>query len=64
MVPSSAVTTALMAFAPTESAMAPLAEPLVTAVRLVPTPTFTVAPELVTVGVSFTWVTELATDAV
>ena len=54
----------MMALAPTESGMAPLAEALVTAVRLVPMPTFTVASESVVVGVSFTWVTEFATDAV
>ena len=43
-------------FAPTSSAMAPLALPLVTADRLDPLPTSTVALESATVGVSFTCV--------
>ena len=57
------MTSTLRAFAPTESGIAPLAEPLATVVRLVSLPTFTVALESFTVGVSFTWVMELATDA-
>ena len=52
--PSWAVTSTVMAFAPTVSSMAPLVEPLLTAVRLDPLPTFTVALEWLTVGVSFT----------
>ena len=54
----------MMAFEPTESGIAVLAVPLETVVRLDPLPTFTVALESFTVGVSFTWVTELATEAV
>ena len=64
MVPSSAVTSTVRAFEPASSAMAVLAVPLVTVARLVPLPTFTVALESLTVGVSFTWVTVLATIAV
>ncbi len=44
--------------------MAPLAEPLFTVVRLVPLPTMMVALVCVFVGVSFTWVTSVATLAV
>ena len=57
MVPSSAVTSTLRAFGPIESAMAPLAEPLATAVKLDPLPTFTLALGSFTVGVSFAWET-------
>nr|WP_244892512.1 hypothetical protein [Candidatus Synechococcus spongiarum] len=62
--PSSAMTSTLMAFAPSSSTMAPLALPLVTAVRLDPLPTFAVAAESLTVGVSFTCVCSFATVAV
>ena len=64
MVPSCAVTSTLMALAPTERAMASLAEPLVTAERLVPLPTLMEAPLCAVLGVSFTCVTLFATDAV
>ena len=64
MAPSSAVTSTLMAFAPSESAMAVLSEPLVTAERLVPLPTLMEAPVCALVGVSFTCVMLFATEAV
>ena len=65
MVPSAAVTSTVIAFAPTESAMAALAEPLVTVASVVPClPTFTVALELFTVGVSFRCVRAFNTVAV
>ena len=62
--PSSAVTATLISFAPSSSAIAPLADPPVTAARLDPLPTFTVASESLAVGVSFTCVTAFSTVAV
>ena len=60
MVPSWAVTRTVIALAPTLSAMAPLAEPLVTAVPA----TVTVAELCATVGVSFACVLAFVTVAV
>ena len=60
MVPSCAVTLTVIALAPSLSAMAALAEPLVTAVPS----TVTVAAECATVGVTFAWVLAFATVAV
>ncbi len=62
--PSSAVTSTLIAFAPTSSAMAELSAPLFTAERLVPLPTLIEAPVCAFVGVSFTCVMLFATEAV
>ena len=62
--PSCAVTSTLMALAPASSAIASLAVPLSTALRLPVLPTFTLAFESLTVGVSLTWVTAFATVAV
>ena len=63
--PSWAVTFTSMTVSPTATAMAALAEPLVTDARVSPClPTFTVASDWFTVGVSFTCVTALATVAV
>ena len=59
VVSSSAVTTASISLSPTDSSIAPLAEPLETVTPF----TVTVAPDWFTVGVSFTCVTELPTVA-
>ena len=64
---SSALTRTVIALAPTSSAIAKLAEPLVTGEKLpwFPLRTPTVAlPVSATVGVSFTCVWSFATDAV
>ena len=61
--PVSGVTSTSTTFSPTSSAMAALAEPLATSARLPRLPTFTVAPDWFTVGVSFACVTPLATVA-
>ena len=66
MTPSSAVTRTAMTFAPTSSATASLAVPLVAAASVLPRlPTCTVAlPVAATVGVSFTCVIAFETVAV
>ena len=65
VVVSWAVTLTVMGLAPSASAMAALAVPLLTAARVCPClPTSTEAPKWLTVGVSFTWVMALATLAV
>ena len=61
--PSWAVTSTVMALGPTSSAIALLALPLVTVVRLDPLPTFTVASGSFTVGMSFTYFTVFSTVA-
>ena len=49
------VTSTVISLSPTASSMAPLGEPLVTVVSVVPAlPTFTVEPATATVGVSLT----------
>ena len=66
MPPSCAVTSTLTAvLLPTPpSARAALSEPLASVDRFVPMPTFTVALDSFTVGLSFTCVTPVATLAV